>query len=425
MQAACISCGDQVMLDRKPMHYHCGLCGGLLRIVHDFRQVDSARLKRIFDERRGMRNCTTASGVWRYKELIAPELPDTAIVTRNEGNTGLYEPATVREFAGIRRLYLKAQSENPSGSFKDNGMAVAVSHGKWLGYSTFACTSTGNTSSSLAMYAAAAGMQAMVLVPSNEVSPNKVLQTLAYGAALNTFNGTYDDGIVWLSDNAELQSMYVCNSINPLRIEGQKSIIFELAHDLDWKLPDWIVLPGGALSNAAALGQGLHDLYTLGFIDRLPRVAVIQAEGASPFHRMVAASLRTLTPELKPSTRASALNIGNPPSWLKALRLLDMTEGITAAVSDAEIMEAKAHIDRSGIGCEPASAAAVAGLRKLVREGVIAPEETAACILTGSMLKDTDAIREYHIDGKLSAAPHLRNVIRSVTLGRSGNGLVV
>ncbi|SFS75016.1 threonine synthase [Paenibacillus sp. BC26] len=416
MQAACMECGTQVGLERQPMQYHCGVCGGLLRIVHDFSQVDAARLKRVFDERRGIRNCIAASGVWRYKELIAPELPDDAVVTRNEGNTGLYEPAPVKEFAGVRRLYLKAQSENPSGSFKDNGMAVAVSHGKWLGYSTFACTSTGNTSSSLAMYAAIAGMQAMVLVPSSEVSPNKVLQTLAYGATVNTFGGTYDDGIRWLSSNAEQQGMYVCNSMNPLRIEGQKSIIFELAHDLEWQLPDWIVLPGGALSNAAALGQGLHDLYALGFINRLPKVAVIQAEGASPFHRMVAASHRTLTPEPKPSTRASALNIGNPPSWLKALRMLEMTEGVTAAVSDAEIMEAKACIDRSGIGCEPASAAAVAGLRKLVRKGVITPEETAACILTGSMLKDTDAIREFHMDGMLSAPPLLRNTIRSVTL---------
>ncbi|RAP76150.1 threonine synthase [Paenibacillus montanisoli] len=415
MKAECVACGAEMSVDQRPMRYQCA-CGGLLRIVHDFRHVDAERLKRVFDERRGMRHCLHASGVWRYKELIAPELPDREAVTRNEGNTGLYEPDAVREFAGgIRRLHLKAQSENPSGSFKDNGMAAAVSHGRWLGYDSFACTSTGNTSSSLSMYAAVMGMQSIALVPSSEVSPNKVLQTVGYGAQVLAFDGTYDDGIRWLQAQAEEQGYYVCNSVNPLRIEGQKSLIYELAQDLAWQLPDWIVLPGGALSNASALGQGLSDLYTIGFIDKLPRVAVVQAEGASPFHRMAAGASKRLVPEPKPSTRASALNIGNPPSWLKALRMLELTNGVTVAVSDAEIMEAKACIDRSGVGCEPASAAAVAGLRKLVREGVVARDETAACILTGSMLKDTDALREFHLEGKWNA-PELRNPPRLIRL---------
>ncbi|WP_308639363.1 threonine synthase [Paenibacillus silvisoli] len=417
MRAECTACGAELKMNERPMRYQCA-CGGLLRIVHDFSQVDSERLKRVFDERRGLRNCLYASGVWRYKELIAPELPEREAVTRNEGNTGLYEAEPVRQYVGaIRRLHLKAQSENPSGSFKDNGMAVAVSHGRWLGYTSFACASTGNTSSSLSMYAAILGKQSVVLVPGSEVSPNKVLQTVGYGAEVRTFAGTYDDGIRWLRDHAEEQGCYVCNSINPLRIEGQKSIIFELAHDMNWQLPDWIVLPGGALSNAAALGQGLSDLYALGFIDKLPRVAVIQAEGASPFHRMAARGSQQLVPEPKPSTRASALNIGHPPSWPKALRMLEMTSGVTAAVSDAEIMEAKACIDRSGIGCEPASAAAVSGLRKLVREGIVSRDETAACILTGSMLKDTDALREFHLEGKWRAselASQLMNPIRSL-----------
>lgn len=376
------------------MRYTCN-CGGLLQLVQDFSGIDAELLKRQFHERRAERHTLMASGVWRYKELIAPELPDPFIVTRNEGNTGLYETELVRSFTGVRRLWLKAQSENPSGSFKDNGMTAAVSHGRSLGYQKFACTSTGNTSSSLAMYAATAGLASVVLVPDRDVALNKVLQTLAYGAQVRTFTGTYDDGIRWLDKYAEAEGLYVCNSINPFRIEGQKSIVYELAQDMNWMLPDWIVLPGGALSNASALGKGLHDLYTLGFIDKLPRIAVIQAEGASPFHRMVESGADTLTPETNPSTIASALNIGNPPSWRKALGVLQLTNGVTAAVSDNEIMLAKQQLDRSGIGAEPASAAAVAGLRKLVNEGIIHPDETAACIITGHLLKDSDALRMY------------------------------
>jgi threonine synthase len=303
-------------------------------------------------------------------------------------------------------------------------MTAAVSHGRWLGYGRFACTSTGNTSSSLAMYAALAGVKSIVLVPDRDVSAGKVLQTLAYGAELCTFKGMYDDGIRFLQANAEELGLYVCNSINPLRIEGQKSIIYEIAQELDWKLPDWIVLPGGALSNAAALGRGLQDLFSLGFIERMPQVAIVQAEGASPFHHMIA-SMRgghnngqpqsaQLTSEPRPQTRASALNIGNPPSWRKALWTLTLTQGTTVSVSDPEIMEAKAYIDRSGIGCEPASAAALAGLRKLVRQDDVHPEQTAVCILTGNMLKDTDAISEYHLQNDPSST--LRNTIRQVDL---------
>nr|WP_246427531.1 threonine synthase [Paenibacillus phyllosphaerae] len=390
------------------MTYRCA-CGGLLEVTRDLRGLDAELLKRIFAHRRAERHTLHASGVWRYKELIAPELPDDAIVHRAEGNTGLYASAQAARYAGNRQVWFKAQSENPSGSFKDNGMTAALSHGRAIGYRRFACTSTGNTSSSLALYAAYADCEAVILVPSRDVSPNKVLQTLGYGAQVRTFDGNYDDGIRYLDAHAEEQGLYVCNSINPMRIEGQKSIIFELAQDFDWQLPDWIVLPGGALSNAAALGKGLQELYALGFIKRLPRVAIIQAEGASPFHRLAAAMKDNaarkhgrpeLVPEPKPSTRASALNIGNPPSWSKALRVLTETRGITETVSDAAILEAKAVIDASGIGCEPASAAGLAGLRQLVEAGVIDREETAACILTGHMLKDTDALQEYHLAEK-------------------------
>ncbi|ULL14603.1 threonine synthase [Paenibacillus sp. H1-7] len=397
MKFQCTECGTEIPMDQARNPFLC-TCGGLLDIVHDFRALDGERLRRLFDSRLSERMTPYASGVWRYKELIHPLLPEEDMTTKFEGNTGLYDSAPAARYTGIRRLLLKAQSENPSGSFKDNGMAVAVSHGRSLGYTKFTCTSTGNTSSSLAMYAALAGCASYVFLPSRSISMNKVLQTLAYGAKLISFDGTYDAGIRFSERHSEALGLYVCNSINPFRIEGQKSIVYEIAHQLRWRLPDWIVVPGGALSNATALGKGLRDLLELGFIDKLPRVAIVQAEGASPFHRMVSSGRQELIPEPNPSTVASALNIGNPPSWKKALLYtIEQTNGVTISVSDEEIMDAKACVDQCGIGCEPASAASVAGLRKLVDQGVIDREETAVCVLTGNMLKDTTSIHDYHL----------------------------
>lgn len=391
MKFVCLQCGRETPFSKRGL-YRCG-CRGLLDILHDFSHTDAELLKRLFDARLAERNTPLSGGVWRYKELIHPELPIERIITKYEGNTGLYESESLRKAAGVRRLWVKAQSENPSGSFKDNGMTVTVSHGVWLGYERFACTSTGNTSSSMAMYAALASAEALVFLPSEGVSPNKALQTEAYGARIIQTEGGYDDGIVFLDRYAESLGLYVCNSINPLRIEGQKSIVFELAHQMRWKLPDWIVVPGGALSNASALGKGLAELREIGLIDSVPRIAVIQAEGASPFHRMVISGQRSLSPDPRPDTVASALRIGNPPNSPKALRYaIDNTNGVTASVTDEEILEAKALIDRSGIGCEPASAATLAGLRRLVAGGTIGSDETIVCILTGSLLKDTEAI---------------------------------
>lgn len=411
MKLVCVDCKKE--LPSQSFDYQCQ-CGGLFDIVHDTKGLDSEYLKRVFHERLSYRMTPYASGVWRYKELIFPELPEEFITTKYEGNTGLYASELLQSYTGINKVWLKAQSENPSGSFKDNGMTVAVSHGRSLGYRRFTCTSTGNTSSSLAMYAALAQGESYVFVPNKNISLNKVLQTLAYGAKVISFDGTYDDGIRFYEQHSQELGLYICNSINPFRIEGQKSIVYEIAQYLNWNLPDWVVIPGGALSNVTALGKGLQDLKTLGFIDKVPRVALIQAEGASPFHRMMAEGRTELIPEPTPYTRASALNIGNPPSWKKALRTMEETRGVTCSVTDQEILDAKALVDKSGIGCEPASAATVAGLRKLVSQQVIDKDETAVCILTGNMLKDTDALREYHL-GEWPNASY-RNTIRAAEL---------
>jgi len=411
MKLVCIECGKSISYDN--FSYHCE-CGGLFDIVQDFHNHDAEQLKHLFNERLSERMTPYASGVWRYKELIFPELPEECIVTKYEGNTGLYTHQLIQDYIGLRQIYVKAQSENPSGSFKDNGMTVAVSHGKSLGYKKFTCTSTGNTSSSLAMYASIGNSDSYIFVPNKDISMNKVLQTIAYGAHVFSIPGTYDDGIGFLEKYSEDLGLYVCNSINPFRIEGQKSIIYEIAHYLNWNLPDWIVVPGGALSNATALGKGLQDLLKLGFINKLPRIAIIQAEGASPFHEMINQKMKELIPDVSPYTRASALNIGNPPSWKKAKHALKETNGITASVSDTEILNAKAIIDRSGIGCEPASAATVAGLKKLVDQQKIDKDETALCILTGNILKDTDALKEYHSKDNMVAT--FKNILQATSL---------
>lgn len=365
-------------------------------ITQDVTQWDGEDLRRRFDQRLAERGTIWASGVWRYKELIAPELPDESLVTRGEGNTGLYPLEAAAKFAGVRKVWMKAQSENPSGSFKDNGMVSAISHGLSLGRRVFACSSTGNTAASLAMYAAWCGGTAYVFAPSLNVATAKLLQTAAYGGKLIRFDGTYDDGIVFLEKYAEELGLYVCNSVNPYRIKGQKSIVFEIAQNLRWHMPDWIVVPGGALSNVSALGEGLEQLLAVGLIEKMPRIALVQAEGASPFHRMLERGDEQFIPEPQPYTRASALNIGNPPSWQKALHALRITNGVTVAVDDQEIMKAKRIIDRTGLGCEPASASTLAGLRKLVSKQTIDKDETAVCIVTGHILKDTEALEELY-----------------------------
>ncbi|WP_019637936.1 threonine synthase [Paenibacillus fonticola] len=392
----CLECGAEI---GGHWRIRCD-CGGILELWRDFSGMDGERLQQLFEQRLYLERGTVyGSGVWRYKELIAPELPENALTTRGEGNTGLYLSQACAAYAGIRELRLKAQSENPSGSFKDNGMAAAVSHGLSLGKNVFACSSTGNTSASLAMYAAWSGSSSLVIAPASNISPAKINQTTAYGAQVIRFDGTYDDGIAFLEKWGDALGLYVCNSLNPYRIEGQKSIVYELAQQLQWKMPDWIAIPGGALSNVSALGKGLGDLWRLGMIDKLPRIALVQAEGASPFHRMVEQKGKTFVPEPNPRTRASAMNIGNPPSWRKAPAALELTQGVTAAVSDEEIMLAKRVIDRSGIGCEPASAATLAGLKMLRTDGTIDKDETAAAILTGHMLKDADALEELYSGG--------------------------
>jgi len=337
------------------------------------------------------------SGVWRYRRLLPP-LPDDAIVSMWEGNTPLYEDARLERYAGldVGRLQLKHEGLNPTGSFKDRGMTVGISHARAVGARMVACASTGNTSASLAAYAAAAGLPSLVIVPEGKIAAGKLGQTVAYGARIVQVAGDFDQALSLLRQLAAAHDVYLINSINPFRLEGQKTIVFEMLEQRDWQAPDWIVLPGGNLGNTAAFGKALGELYAVGLIDRMPRLAVIQAEGAAPFAASFADGFDSFAP-VTAETAATAIKIGNPASFPRAKRSIATTDGWVTTVSDDEILQAKAAIDSTGIGCEPASAASLAGLRRLVREGVVRSDDTAIALLTGHVLKDVESVMAYHL----------------------------
>jgi len=353
--------------------------------------------RELFDARLGTFEAPYNSGVWRYKEMIYPEIANETVVSRPEGNTNLYASPRLAQWAGVTKLFLKHEGENPTGSFKDRGMTGGVTQARVLGMSKVACASTGNTSASLAAYAAWSGIQGIVLFQNKQIALGKLAQAVAYGATCLRIDADFDQNLALVREMSDKLGIYVLNSVNPFRLEGQKSIMFETIQQLRWNVPDWIVVPGGNLGNSSAFGKALCELRDLGLIDRLPRLAVIQADGANPLYQSYQNGLETLVP-MKADTIATAIKIGNPVNYPKAARALRWTDGVVEQVSDQEIMEAKALIDAQGIGCEPASACSLAGVRKLVNSGVIKPNETVVGILTGHLLKDPDATIGYHED---------------------------
>ena len=384
----CPSCGSQASAD---LERHACACGDLYDVAHRFRPVDQA----LFDARLGASELPLSSGVWRFRELVYHRFPDDAIVSLHEGNTPLYRSPAVARYVGLEDLRLKHEGLNPTGSFKDRGMTVAVSRAVASGARVLACASTGNTAASLAAYAAAAGVRAVVLAPEGGTAAGKLSQAVAYGARTLLVRGDFDRALELVRGLAERGKVALLNSVNPFRIEGQKSIVFELLQQLGWSAPDWIAFPAGNLGNCAAFGKALHEAARLGLIERLPRLAAVQAAGAAPFARAFARGFTELEP-VKAETVASAIRIGNPASYARAVRALRETNGLAIDVTDAAILDAKAAVDAAGIGCEPASAAAVAGAKKLVASGVIGRGERVACILTGHLLKDPDTTMAYH-----------------------------
>jgi threonine synthase len=348
-----------------------------------------------------------ASGVWRFREML-PIDAQQPLVTLREGNTPLYEAPRAASYSGLDQLWLKHQGANPTGSFKDTGMTAAVTHAVHLGAKQLACASTGNTAASLAAYAARAGVRAVILVPRGQVSSAKLGQSMDYGAAVLELDGNFDAAMRVVRELAEDGSLYLVNSLNPMRVEGQKTVSLEIMEQRSWRVPDHVVVPGGNLGNISALGKGFIELRRWGLIDRLPRFTVVQAEGAAPFARLFAERARNpeakIVPIENPRTLATAIRIGAPVSWRRGLRVLAETQGMVLTVTEQEIADAKAVIGRDGIGCEPASATTVAGIRRLVADGRIRKGESVVAVLTGHLLKDTDYTAKYHT-GQLQEPP--------------------
>ena len=387
----CGSCGNEVV-ETDPLP-RCKLCQGLLEVRHRPPEASAAELVRRFTERRGGSPGATASGVWRFREVVLPSAE--SVVSHPEGNTPLLHRVALDRWSGVDRLLLKHEGYNPTGSFKDRGMTVGVTQALRIGAQAVACASTGNTSASLAAYAAQAGIPALVLVPHDGVALGKLAQTLAYGARTLLVRGDFDQCLRLVEHAATELGVYLLNSVNPFRIEGQKTILLELLQQLSWEPPAWIVFPAGNLGNTAAFGKALREAREWGLIPRLPRLAAVQAEGAAPFARSFAEGFSQRY-RVKAETVATAIKIGDPASYERAVAAILETDGIVLSVPDTEILDAKAAIDAAGVGCEPASAASLAGLRRLVQRGVIRPGESVVAILTGHILKDPGLLLNYH-----------------------------
>lgn len=402
--------GAYALTDRV---YVCPRCGGPLEIETGAGGVaDAAALREKWGARAASAGPKDRSGVWRYRELLPFDPADA--VTLFEGNTPLYDAPRCAEYCGIRSLRLKHQGCNPTGSFKDTGMTVAVTHAVMLGAEAAICASTGNTAASLAAYSARARLKCAILVPHGQISAAKLAQSMDYGAAIYEIEGNFDDCMRLVQELGDDPSIYVANSINPFRIEGQKTVAFELVQQCGWRVPDHVVMPGGNLGNSSAFGKGFRELRSVGLIERTPRLHVIQAEGSAPFARLFAALKagenaleedlpETMAIEPRPRTLATAIKIGAPVSWKKSLRAVLQSGGEVIAVTEQEIADAKAMIGREGIGCEPASATTVAGIRRLVAAGKIRRDEDVVAVLTGHVLKDPDYVDRYH-RGTLSLA---------------------
>ncbi len=369
----CINCRTIYPLSYRG--YVCQECGDLLDVSLDLDKVD-VRGWSIFKDRQ--------RGVWRYRELIPVD--SSKKVTLNEGGTPLIECSRLGKWAGLKKLYIKFEGANPTGSFKDRGMTVAVTKAVELNVKGVICASTGNTAASLAAYAARAGLPCITVIP-EDAAIGKVFQALAHGAVLVKVRGSFDQALkIVFSEAAEI-GYYILNSVNAWRLEGQKTLGYELAEELGGEYS--VFVPVGNCGNIAAIWKGLTELKNLGLIENTPKMFGVQAEGAAPFAKMVKENRDDLEPIRDPQTIASAIRIGKPVNWKKALRAIRESRGDAVIVSDTEIREAQAAIARlEGLGVEPASAASVAGVKKMVEEGRISPDEVIVCICTGHLLKD-------------------------------------
>ena len=413
----CISPSCRTTVELADTAFRCPTCGGLLDVAYDWDRLPVPTSLAHFEEKWSNRSHPLDfSGVWRFRELF-PFAADDRIMSIGEGQTLCQRADAVGVYAGLEpgKLFLQYEGMNPSGSFKDNGMTAAFTHARLTNATRAACASTGNTSASLAIYCAATQlMRAVIFIGSGKISYGKLSQALEHGALTVQIAGDFDDALRQVQEVSRKLGIYLVNSVNPFRLEGQKTIMYRILEALRWRVPDWVVVPGGNLGNVSSFGKAFIELKELGLIERTPRLAVVNAAGADTFYQLyerhglrwnggafdkpkLDAYMTAMdAADRRAATLASAIEINRPVNLPKALRALERCGGVVREATDQEMLDAKAHIGAGGLGCEPASAATVAGLRKLVQEGVIAKDETVACVLTGHVLKDPDATVAYH-----------------------------
>lgn len=418
-QLKCINCKS--VAQSLGQNARCAQCGDLLEVVYSASHpgMDAAALKALWLKRRTSFLPEDQSGVWRFREFLPPLRAGNAPITLREGNTPVYELPSCARIAGVDRLLAKHQGMNPTGSFKDAGMTVAASFAKQEGFRWVACASTGNTSASMAAYAARGGMHSLVLIPEGKITWSKLSQSLDYGAVTCQLKTDFDGCMRVLNEVVQRMPVYLLNSVNPYRVEGQKTLAIELLEQFNWEVPDHIIVPGGNLANSSAIGKAVIELKAAGLISKLPQVSVIQAEGANPLVRTMRENAGKKLVPVKAETMASAIRIGSPASWKKAVHILATTGGTVKQVSEIEIAQAKAEIGSDGIGCEPASAVTLAGLKKLVKEGFVKRNETAVLVLTGHLLKDPEFTLKFHRGDLFAGMPEEKQAAVLVPQQRS------
>jgi threonine synthase len=402
-QLRCFGCGTRVPRGEAKPDFRCALCGDLFEVEYPGwsqrggnDRPNAGALKWLWRERRSSTEALDRSGVWRFREMLPILNSFGSAVTLQEGNTPLYHLERTAKALGIDQLFAKHQGMNPTGSFKDTGMTSAMSIAKERGFEWVACASTGNTSAAMAAYAARAGLRALVLIPEGKIAWGKLSQAMDYGAVTCQVKTDFDGCLKLLIQVVKEAHIYLLNSVNPYRLEGQKTPAFEIAEAFDWNVPDHLIVPGGNLANSSALGKGFREMKELGLVARIPRISVVQAEGANPLVRSFKNSNGAEMEPVEAHTRATAIRIGNPASWRKAARVIQDTGGWCLDATEAEIAIAKAEIGAEGLGCEPASAVTLAGLKKLKAQGVIQSGETVVLLLTGHTLKDADYTIGFH-----------------------------
>ncbi len=402
-QLRCFGCGSRIAGAEARPDFRCAQCGELFEVEypgwsqrggHD--RPNPGALKWLWRERRCSGEPLDESGVWRFRELL-PILENFGnAVSLREGNTPLYRLPRAAKALGIDRIFAKHQGMNPSSSFKDTGMTAALSVAKERGFEWVACASTGNTSAAMAAYAARAGMHSLVLIPEGKIAWGKLSQAMDYGAMTCQLKTDFDGCLNVLTEIVKQAPIYLLNSVNPYRLEGQKTPALEIAEAMDWNVPDHLIVPGGNLGNSSALGKGFREMRELGLVARMPKISVIQAAGANPLVQSIAKSHGATIEPVEAHTRATAIRIGNPASWRKAAKVIEESGGWCLDVTEAEIAIAKAEIGAEGLGCEPASAVTLAGLKKLRAQGVVRSGETVVLVLTGHTLKDADYTIDFH-----------------------------